>query len=158
MSNLDNSLSSMKNFPNFFFLAVGIWIIGGILGCLLPLNSIEPQRTNWQEHSLLFSKVGAQHIISNNLFVITIALLGFFTAGIASSFILLINGFICILCLKLIFPLDLDLLNKLGIRSGYIIFECLAIWISSTLGLSGLPHMTKLLSDSKLHISANDIL
>ena len=89
--------------------------------------------------------------------VITVALLGFFTAGLTSTLVLLINGFICSFCIKLILPFDFNLLNKLGIRCCYVILECLAIWVSGALGLMGLPYMVKLFSDSKFHMSVKDI-
>ena len=148
----------MKHFLSFFFLAIGIWLVGGILGCLFPYYIVESQGVSWTEYNDLFLKIGTRQIIISNLIVITTALLGFFTAGITSTFILLINGFICIFCLKSILPFDFNLLNKLGIRCYYIIFECLAIWISSTLGLMGLPHIIKLFTGSRLHISVKDLI
>lgn len=147
----------MMRFQSAFLFAIGIWLIGGVLGALFQVDMLELHRADKTQHSNPLLEIGTSQIIVNNLLVITVALLGFFTAGFTSTFVLLINGFICIFFIKLTLPFDFNLLNTLGIRCCYVILECLAIWVSSALGLMGLPYMVKLFSDSKFHIAVKDM-
>jgi len=146
----------MMPFQRFLFLAIGIWCVGGIFGWCFQVNEHELPQENLREWNTMLKAIEVEQIILNNLLVITISLTGLVTAGLTSTFILLINGFIAVLCLKLIVPFDSNLLDKVGFRFFYVPLECLAIWMSSAVGLMGLPHMIKLLSDSKFHIYSKD--
>jgi uncharacterized membrane protein SpoIIM required for sporulation len=102
-------------------------------------------------------KVNGGWIIFNNLLVVTLSLTGLFTAGASSILILLTNGFVAGLALK-----ESGALNNFSWEIGcglfYVVFEILALLLSSAIGLLGLPQMFRLFAESKFYFSSEDVI
>ena len=90
---------------------------------------------NLRAWNAMLTGLDAQQIIINNLFVMTIALVGLFTAGTTAALTLLVNGFVAILFLKGFSILEFPW--PVRYRFSYLFFEVCALWGSGAMGLQG---------------------
>ena len=149
-------IRAIMRFQKTFLFAVGIWCIGGMLGWWFQPTVSEIQQENLKAWNTMPREFDAQQIILNNLLVITISLAGLLTAGSTAVLTLLINGFIAILFLKDISILELPWVVKC--RLFYVVFEVFALWISSAVGLLGLPQVLNVFRISRFRFSAKDLV
>ena len=131
----------MRCFLRTFLFAIGIWCIGGLLGLWLQPVGYEPSQEDLSALKAMIIELDAQHIILNNLSVMTISLLGLFTGGATSILTLLVNGFVAALSLKGLNILEFPWPIKW--RFLYVFFEIFALWISGAAGLLGFSHVFK---------------
>lgn len=95
----------------------------------------------------MLTGLNAQQIIINNLFVMTIALVGLFTAGATAAFTLFVNGFVAILFLKGFSILEFPW--PVRYRFSYLFFEVCALWGIGAMGLQGFSEVFSLFTNPR---------
>ncbi len=125
----------MRRFLRNLLLAIGIWCLGGVFALFFQTAGHTLSQENLRAWNAMLTGLDAQQIIINNLFVMTIALVGLFTAGTTAALTLLVNGFVAILFLKGFSILEFPW--PVRYRFSYLFFEVCALWGSGAMGLQG---------------------